>query len=239
MNILHNLLSALKENKGIRSFWYKDYNVLPREAEAFLPGAINRVTIIRNCISSLGNASTYCFENCVQTFTNIPTMACQKRKLVDFLYTALRKIFWDKVREVLEESVCKKKKETLDMIELVDFVNDPGVFSDIYLQALLDEIAPEEDLILTCYYECKKEKIFAWGTDSFTQEEAEEIMKNAREIFEEIAHKSMSHFNNLPDYSLSSQDFTPDEVTNMLTFLCENFEKDLEILRKKLKTEKE
>ena len=61
-------------------------------------------------------------------------------------------------------------------------------------------------------------------------------MKNAREIFEEIAHKRMSHLDNLPDYSLWSQEFTPDEVTNMLMFLCENFEKDLEILRKKLKT---
>ena len=40
-------------------------------------GAINRVTIIRNCVSLLGNASTYCFENCVQTFTNFLTMARQ------------------------------------------------------------------------------------------------------------------------------------------------------------------
>ena len=93
VNILHNLLNALKKNKGIRRFWYKDYNVLPREAEAFLSGAINRVTIIRNCVSLLGNASTYGFENCVQTFTNILTMARQKRKLADFLHTALRKIF--------------------------------------------------------------------------------------------------------------------------------------------------
>ena len=69
------------------------------------------MTIIRNCVSLLGNASTYCFENCVQTFTNILTMARQKRKLLDFLHTALRKIFWYKVREVLEESVGKKKKE--------------------------------------------------------------------------------------------------------------------------------
>ena len=81
--------------------------------------------------------------------------------------------------------------------------------------------------------------IFASGTDSFTQEEAEEIVKNAREIFEEIANKRMSDLDNLPDYSPWSQDFTPDEVTNMLKFLCENFGKDLEILWKKLKTEKE
>ena len=121
----------------------------------------------------------------------------------------------------------------------MDFVNDPDIFSDIYLQALLDKTGPEEDLILTCYYECKKEMIFASGTDSFTQEEAEEIVKNAREIFEEIANKRMSDLDNLPDYSPWSQDFTPDEVTNMLKFLCENFGKDLEILWKKLKTEKE
>ena len=125
------------------------------------------------------------------------------------------------------------------MIELVDFVNDPDIFSDIYLQALLYKTGPEEDLILTCYYEFKKEMIFASGTDSFTQEEAEEIVKNAREIFEEIANKRMSDLDNLPDYSPWSQDFTPDEVTNMLKFLCENFGKDLEILWKKLKTEKE
>ena len=74
---------------------------------------------------------------------------------------------------------------------------------------------------------------------ALTKEEAEEILKNARDIFEENARKRMNDLDNLPDYSLWSQDFTPDEVTNMLKFLCENFEKDLEILRKKLKTEKE
>ena len=251
VNILHNLLSALKKNKGIRSFWYKDYNALPKEGEAFLPGAINRVTIIRNCVSSLGNASNYCFENCVQTFTNILTMARQKRKLADFLHTALRKIFWDKVREVLEESVGKKKKERPSMakgheailadISDIDFLWGPDTFSDIYLQALLDKIAPEEDLVLTYYYECtNSERIVASGIDcQCTKEEAEEILKNARDIFEENARKRMNDLDNLPDYSLWSQDFTPDEVTNMLKFLCENFEKDLEILRKKLKTEKE
>ena len=178
-------------------------------------------------------------------------MARQKRKLADFLHTALRKIFWDKVREVLEESVGKKKKEKPSMakgdeeiladISDMDFLWGPDTFSDIYLQALLDKIAPEEDLVLTYYYECRNsERIVASGIDcQCTKEEAEEILKNARDIFEENARKRMNDLDNLPDYSLWSQDFTPDEVTNMLKFLCENFEKDLEILRKKLKTEKE
>lgn len=238
VNILHNLLSALKKNKGIRSFWYKDYNVLPREAEAFLPGAINRVTIIGNCVSCLGNASTYCFENCVQTFTNILTMASQKRKLADFLHTTLPKMFWDKVKEVLEDSVGKKKKERpsvtkgvkdeaiLADISNMDFVWDLDIFSGTYLQALLDKIAPEEDLVLTYNYECtNSERIVASGIDSqFAKEEAEEIIKNARDIFEEIARDRMNDLDNLP--------------TNLLNVLCDNFEKDLEILRKKFKTEK-
>ncbi|CAH3160016.1 unnamed protein product, partial [Porites lobata] len=217
VNILHNLLSALKKNKGIRSFWYKDYNALPKEGEAFLPGARNRVTIIRNCVSSLGNASNYCFENCVQTFTNILTMARQKRKLADFLHTALRKIFWDKVREVLEVSI-------LADISDIDFLWGPDTFSDIYLQALLDKIAPEEDLVLTYYYECRNsERIVASGT-----------VKKARELFQEIARERMNTLDNLPDYNLWSGDLKPDEIANLLKLLCENFKKDLEILWNKI-----
>ena len=49
----------------------------------------------------------------------------------------------------------------------------------------------------------------------------------------------MNDLDNLPDYSLWSQDFTPDEVTILLKVLCDNFEKDLEILRKKFETERE
>ena len=88
-----------------------------------------------------------------------------EKKIGRFLaHTALRKIFWDKVGEVLEESVGKKKKERPSMakgheailadISDMDFLWGPDVFSDIYLQALLDKIAPEEDLVLTYYYEC-------------------------------------------------------------------------------------
>ena len=42
----------------------------------------------------------------------------------------------------------------------------------------------------------------------------------------------------LPDYSLWSRDFKHDEVADLLMLLRKNFEKDLEILRNRLKTEK-
>ena len=54
-----------------------------------------------------------------------------------------------------------------------------------------------------------------------------------------LARNRMNDLDNLPDYSLWSQDFTPDEVTILLKVLCDNFEKDLEILRKKFETERE
>lgn len=41
----------------------------------------------------------------------------------------------------------------------------------------------------------------------------------------------------LPDYSLWSRDFKYDEVADLLKLLRKNFEKDLEILRNKLKNE--
>ena len=119
------------------------------------------MTIIRNCVSLLGNASTYCFENCDSDFHLFSNDGSS-----DVLHTALRKMIWDKVKEVLEESVGKKKKQMPSMVKGLedeailadisdmDFVWDPDIFSGIYLQALLDKIAPEEDLVLTYYYEC-------------------------------------------------------------------------------------
>ena len=44
VNIITCLLHILKGNKGLGSFWYHDYNILPRDKkyELFLPEAINR-----------------------------------------------------------------------------------------------------------------------------------------------------------------------------------------------------
>ena len=112
VNIVTVLLRTLEQNKGIRSFWYKDYNVLPnRDKMGYLPAAINRVTIILKCLSSLQTASQNCsFEDFVQTLTNLLTLARRKTKLTRFLHSALRDIFDDKITKVLEESVGKTQK---------------------------------------------------------------------------------------------------------------------------------
>ncbi|CAH3160018.1 unnamed protein product [Porites lobata] len=254
VNIFTGLLDLLKQNKGIRSFWYEDYNVLPADGESdvLLSDAINRVTIILKCISSLRNASKYCFKNCVQTLKDFVKLARCKTKLTSFLHSSLEGIFNDKIREVLEESVGKTKKKgsppfpkgprwkPYSAIVDVDFFSDHSVFCGIYIRALLEKIAPEEDFqILSSYFQSKDDSIFVSGTDSFTMEEAEEIVKNSRHLFEEIARDRMNDLKTfLPDYSLWSRDFKHDEVADLLKLLRKNFEKDLEILRNKLKTEK-
>ena len=254
VNIFTVLLDLLKQNEGIRSFWYEDYNVLPADGESdvLLSDAINRVTIILKCISSSRNASKYCFENCVQTLKDFVKLARRKTKLTRFLHSSLEGNFGDKIREVLEESVGKTKKKgsphipkgprwkPYSAIVDVDFFSDHSVFSGIYIRALLEKLAPEEDFqILSSYFQSKDDSIFVSGTDSFTKEEAEEIVKNSRHIFEEIARNRMNDLKTfLPDYSLWSRDFKHDEVAELLKLLRKNFEKDLEILRNKLKTEK-
>ena len=260
VNIVTVLLRTLEQNKGIRSFWYKDYNVLPnRDKMGYLPAAINRVTIILKCLSSLQTASQNCsFEDFVQTLTNLLTLARRKTKLTRFLHSALRDIFDDKITKVLEESVGKTQKPeesppiskgpywmTLmnhDWDEIIDtdFMSASSVFCGIYIQALLEKLAPVQDFhILSSYFKDKDDSISVSGTDSFTKEEAEEIVRNAREIFEENARKTMNDLGNILDYSLWSRDSKYDEVASLLKLLRENFEKDIELMRNKIKALKE
>ena len=260
VNIVTALLRTLEQNKGIRSFWYKDYNVLPnRDKMGYLPAAINRVTIILKCLSSLQTASqNYSFEDFVQTLTNLLTLARRKTKLTRFLHSALRDIFDDKIAKVLEESVGKTQKPeesppipkgpywmTLmnhDWDEIIDtdFMSASSVFCSIYIQALLEKLAPVQDFhILSSYFKDKDDSISVSGTDSFTKEEAEEIVKNAREIFEENARKTMNDLGNILDYSLWSRDSKYDEVASLLKLLRENFEKDIELMWNKIKALKE
>ena len=256
VNIVPVLLRTLEQNKGIRSFWYKDYNVLGNpDKMAYLPAAINRVTIILKCLSSLRTASQSRFEDCVQTLTNLLTLARRKKKLTRFLHSALRDIFDDKITKVLEESVGKTKKpeEGLPILKGgkvcrmlnsstidVDFLFAPSVFCSMYIQALLEKLAPVEDFhILSSYFKYKDDRVSVSGTDSFTKEEAEEIVKNAREIFEENARKTMNDLGNILDYSLWSRDSKYGEVASLLKLLRENFEKDIELMRNKIKALKE
>ena len=246
LNIVICLLLVLKRNEGLRSFWYKDYNVLP-DALGHVPSeAINRVTIILRFLLSLDNKTNeYSFEHCIHNLTTLIELASHKLKVTSFLKYALRNLFRDKIKKVMREVVGERKKRTFSyrlpkMFRHdfnLDFMLEDSVFVGFYMRALLCKIAPEEELILTDHSGYKNfpdPHIFVSETECLTEEEAKEIVKKARELFQEIARERMNTLDNLPDYSLWSGDFKPDEMTNLLKLLCENFKKDLEILWNKI-----
>ena len=250
VNIVTGLLHSLKQEKKIRSFWYNDYNVLPSRA-INTPKAINRVTIFLQCLSSLRSQNgNYCFEDCVQTIENLVTLALHKMTLTTFLSSALQNIFCDKVKEILEESIGKKNLFSAIVprdlprglvVRQFDCGSQASIYSEIYVQALLEKIAPDEKLILTSpHFEWKKDMMLVrtglFGPDIVARKRVEEIVKNARDLFEEISRNRMNDLDNLPDYCLWSRDFKFDEVASLLKFLCKNFNEDIEILRYKIKT---
>ena len=246
VNIVTCLLHILKRNKGLGSFWYHDYCILPHDKkyESFLPEAINRVTTILRFLTS-GKPSKYSFEQFSQNLTSFVELASQKQEVTKFVHFALEKLFRDRIMKVLRESIGERKKRDFSnlpkrlRVDLnFDILLAKNVFSSIYIQALLNKIAPDEELILSYYSEYKKEpEIFASDTESHTSEEVEGIVKRARELFREIARERMSTLDtHLPDYSLWSADFKPDEMAKLLKLLCENFKKDLEILSNKLRS---
>ena len=244
VNVATLLLYVLKGNSGLRSFWYKDYNVLPDNEQGHVPSeAINRVTIILRFLLSLDNKTNeYSFEHCIHNLTTLIELASHKLKVTSFLQYALRNLFRDKIKKVMREVVGERKKRTFSyrlpkMFRHdfnLDFMLEDSVFVGFYMRALLCKIAPEEELILTDHSGYKNfpdPHIFVSETECLTEEEAKGIVKKARELFQEIARERMNTLDNLPDYSLWSGDFKPDEMTNLL---CENFKKDLEILWNKI-----
>jgi len=253
VNTFTVLLDFLKRNEGVRSFWYKDYHVLSVTREyrdVLLSDAINRVAIILKSLSSLRTASQYCFKGCVQSLTSLLTLARRKTTLTRFLHSALRDIFCDKIREILKESVCNTEKKEgppiptgLERMMTVIRVDVGSIFCGIYIQALLEKLAPGEEFqFFSSYFKRKNYTIFTSNSvigDRFTREEAEEIVKNARDIFEENGLKRMTDDLDLPDYSLWSRDFKYDEVASLLKLLRENFEKDIALMRNKIKALKE
>ena len=247
VNVATLLLYVLKGNRGLRSFWYKDYNVLPDNVQGYVPSeAINRVTIILRFLLSLDNKTNeYSFEHCIHNLTTLMVLASQKLKVTSFLQYALQNVFHDKIEKVLREAVGERKKRTFSNRPPkmfrddynFDFFFEDNVFIGFYIQALLCKIAPEEELILSDhsgYKNFQDPLIIVSETECLTDEEAKGIVKKARELFQEIARERMNTLDKLPDYNLWSGDLKPDEIANLLKLLCENFKKDLEILWNKI-----
>ena len=114
VNIVTCLLFILKRNKGLPSFWYENYDVLPspdeKEAES-LPEAINRVTVILRFVSSFENDTKYfAFEQCIQNLKDMVMLTKQKQEVTEFLRNSLENIFQHNIKKG-STSINRRKKE--------------------------------------------------------------------------------------------------------------------------------
>ena len=211
LNILNNLLLSLKQGR-LRSFFYKDYNVLPNtdfRNKKIHP--VNRVTILQHCVLSIQNGSKYRFEDCLRNISKEVKLTRQKMVLTDLLILGLQRLFQQELSEVIIRT--SKEKDSLMILETY-------IFCNIFIQALLNKIAPEEKLILIN-----------------TQRQKETVsLRKAVELFKGIADTRMEGLENAPSYTLWSQKFksSGNEIAKLFEFLANTFKKDIEILLNKL-----
>ena len=148
----------------------------------------------------------YKFEDCLKKIAQDLTIVSRKKKLTTFLSCGLRHTFFDYDihQEVIKKSLVNEGKgeiydspkstccirQTLDEAYRV-IVEDKErqQFVGIYIQALLDQIAPEETLALTDI------KVTAL-----------ESLSCAVKHFQNIARRRMARYNDLPSYTLWSQE---------------------------------
>ena len=231
LRIIETLLHRLEnKDKRLRSFFYKDYNVLPRVLQTQDPviRAINRVKIIHKSLLLLRNGTTYSFEECLQNITDNAMLAWQKNKLTRFLLVALERIFREKLSKLWTDSVGERnvEKEGQRAVGLPLYFKDLlsiRSLCNIYLQCLINEISPEEELILTEPEEARHERLHK--------------LKQAKTLFQMMACGRMKMLDHLPSFCLWTQDLGAHsrEVGMLLQLICVNLKEDLESFMNKLK----
>lgn len=228
LSIIETLLHCLEnKDKRLRSFFYRDYNILPRVEQTRDPviRAINRIKIMRKSLLLLRNGTTYSFEECLQYLTDNAMLAWRKNKLTRFLIEALERIFSEKLSELWTDSVGKrnfeKERHRAVGLRLTRLLSIRSL-CNIYLQCLINEISPEEELILTEPEEARRHE--------------PPILKQARTLFKMMACGRMKMHDHLPSFCLWTQDLATHsrEVGMLLQLICVNFKEDLEGFMNKL-----
>ncbi|PFX22684.1 hypothetical protein AWC38_SpisGene12801 [Stylophora pistillata] len=233
--ILDRLLLSVKGG-SIRSFFYADYNVLPggekKEMSREQADAINSITILHHWMTSKTNDIEYNFNDCLQSITDASRLVSHKITFTKLSNQTLNVNF----KQDLEQVVIKATgKEPLDRNKTrrtseprvrnthwYRFARDQIFFCRIYIQALVDKVAPMENLILL---------------DPISHSSDDEDLTRALDFFEEIAKTRMNSLgNNLPSYNIWTKEFKPgdQEIANFVEFLTDIFRKDLQILLSKL-----
>ena len=236
LNILRSLVAHLEEKK-LTSFFYADYNLFQTTIpDEDYPDAASIINIVLNRLESIKTLPEYSFEACLGNIEHDFEIICRKKKLTSLLSDGLWDRCFDNVffQSVVEKSLRNEGKgEIYDEHEpgkrtnpieaarkvIEELIEIPNLL-EIYVQSLLDQIAPEETLILT------RIKV-----------KDRESLSNAVKQFEEFTRGKMAQRDNLPSYDLWSQQhwrieesaykLTSDKPKKLLQFVLTVFQEDI------------
>ena len=204
------------------------------------------IQILVDRLLSFKNLSVpeYKFEDCLEKIAQDLTIVCPKKKLIAFLSCGLHHTFlgYDILQKVIKkslinegrgeiyesrESTCRSRHPIEAAYRGIVEDKERTQFLDIYIQAFLDQIAPEETLALTNI-----------------KVEALESLSSAVKQFKDIARRRMAGHDDLPSYSLWSQEhwiieqsfykLTSDEPKKLLVLLLKMFREDIKVLHDRL-----
>ena len=244
ISVLRDLVRRLK-GKKLTSFFYSDYSLFKKDSlDVDFSNAAAIIQILVDRLVSFKKLPEYKIEDCLDKIIQDSTIVSRKKKLTKFLSCGLRYTLfdYDTLQKVIKKSLVNEGKgeiydspkstccirQTLDEAYRV-IVEDKErqQFVGIYIQALLDQIAPEETLALTDI----KVKAF-------------ESLSSAVKQFKDIARRRMAGHDDLPSYSLWRQEhwtieqsfykLTSDEPKKLLTLLLKMFKEDIKVLHDKL-----
>ena len=198
------------------------------------------IAILLHGLSFVDNMNVYNFEECLTKLKeDFIDIMYRKKTLTDLLLSGFLDIFFQdpSMEEVVQKSLRKEGKATVCQYSdalahgpLGDKGTDEKIsLWNIYVQALLNSIAPNESLILT--------NVNVKDTTSLSQ---------GGQQFEKIARQRMeTSANDLPSYSLWSQEqwrlegssykYKTDEPRKLLEFLFSAFREDIAILLNEMK----
>ena len=231
ISILQDLVRRLK-GKKLTSFFYSDYSLFEKDSlDVDFSNAAAIIQILVDRLVSFQKLPEYKIEDCLDKITQDSTVVSRKKKLTKFLSCGLRyfSFDYDTVQEVIETSLINEGKgeSTCRIRQTLDEDKERRQFVNIYIQALLDQIAPEETLALTDI------KVTAL-----------ESLSCAVKHFQDIARRRMARHNDLPSYTLWSQEhwtieqsfykLTSDKPEKLLLLLLKMFQEDIKVLHDKL-----
>ena len=246
ISILQELVRCLKCKK-LTSFFYSDYSLFKKDSlDVDFSNAAAIIQILVDRLLSFKNLSVpeYKFEDCLEKIAQDLTIVCRKKKLIAFLSCGLRHTFfgYDILQKVIKkslinegngeiyesrESTCRSRHPIEAAYRGIVEGKERTQFLDIYIQAFLDQIAPEETLALTNI-----------------KVEALESLSSAVKQFKDIARRRMAGHDDLPSYSLWSQEhwtieqsfykLTSDEPKKLLALLLKMFREDIKVLHDRL-----